>query len=120
MRDIDAAADAGNERAALARDMLHYGIKKYIGSYAAAMGGVDVIVFTAGIGENGAELRESVMSGFEFLGAKLDHDKNIEGNRKESIVSADDSKVKIVVIPTDEEIVIARDTLCIVTGQPIE
>ena len=62
----------------------------------------------------------SVMSGFEFMGAKLDHDKNIEGNRKESIVSADDSKVKIVVIPTDEEIVIARDTLCIVTGQPIE
>ena len=120
MRDIDKAADEGHERAALARDMLHYGIKKYIGSYAAAMGGVDVIVFTAGIGENGAELRESVMSDFEFLGAKLDHDKNIEGNRKESIVSADDSKVKIVVIPTDEEIVIARDTLCIVTGQPIE
>ena len=120
MRDIDAAADAGNERAALARDMLHYGIKKYIGSYAAAMGGVDVIVFTAGIGENGAELREAVMKDFEFMGAKLDPQKNIDGNRKESIVSADDSKVKIVVIPTDEEIVIARDTLCIVTGQPIE
>ncbi|MDD6039594.1 MAG: acetate kinase [Clostridia bacterium] len=120
MRDIDKAADEGHERAAIARDMLHYGIKKYIGSYAAAMGGVDVIVFTAGIGENGAELRESVMNGMEFLGAKLDHDKNIEGNRKESVISADDSKVKIVVIPTDEEIVIARDTLCIVTGQPIE
>ena len=120
MRDIDKAADEGNERAALARDMLHYGIKKYIGSYAAAMGGVDVIVFTAGIGENGAELRESVMKDFEFMGAKLDPQKNIEGNRKESIVSADDSQVKIVVIPTDEEIVIARDTLCIVTGQPIE
>ena len=120
MRDIDKAADEGHERAALARDMLHYGIKKYIGSYAAAMGGVDVIVFTAGIGENGAELREAVMKDFEFLGAKLDPQKNIDGNRKESIVSADDSKVKIVVIPTDEEIVIARDTLCIVTGQPIE
>lgn len=120
MRDIDAAADSGNERAIIARDMLISGIRKYIGSYAAVMNGVDVIVFTAGIGENGAELREKVMSGFEYMGAKLDRQKNIDGNRKESVISADDSKVKIVVIPTDEEIVIARDTLCIVTGKPIE
>ena len=70
--------------------------------------------------ENGAELREKVMEGFEFMGAKLDPVKNVEGNRKESVISADDSKVKICVIPTDEEIVIARDTLCIVTGKPIE
>ena len=119
MRDIDKAADEGNERANIARDMLVYGIRKYIGSYAAAMNGVDVIVFTAGIGENNYALRERVMQGFEYLGAKLDPAKNA-GCREEAVISTDDSKVKICVIPTDEEIVIARDTLCIVTGKPIE
>ena len=119
MRDIDKAADEGNERATIARDMLVYGIRKYIGSYAAAMNGVDVIVFTAGIGENNCALRERVMQGFEYLGAKLDPAKNA-GCREEAVISTDDSKVKICVIPTDEEIVIARDTLCIVTGKPIE
>ena len=119
MRYIDKAADEGNERANIARDMLVYGIRKYIGSYAAAMNGVDVIVFTAGIGENNCALRERVMQGFEYLGAKLDPAKNA-GCREEAVISTDDSKVKICVIPTDEEIVIARDTLCIVTGKPIE
>lgn len=119
MRDIDKAADEGNERANIARDMLVYGIRKYIGSYAAAMNGVDVIVFTAGIGENNCALRERVMQGFEYLGAKLDPVKNA-GCREEAVISTDDSKVKICVIPTDEEIVIARDTLCIVIGKPIE
>ena len=119
MRDIDKAADEGNERAIIARDMLVYGIRKYIGSYAAAMNGVDVIVFTAGIGENNCALRERVMKGFEYLGTKLDPAKNA-GCREEAVISTDDSKVKICVIPTDEEIVIARDTLCIVTGKPIE
>ncbi len=119
MRDIDKAADEGNERANIARDMLVYGIRKYIGSYAAAMNGVDVIVFTAGIGENNCALRERVMQGFEYLGAKLDPAKNA-GCHEEAVISTDDSKVKICVIPTDEEIVIARDTLCIVTGKPIE
>ena len=118
MRDIDAAADAGNERAIIARDMLVWGIRKYIGAYAAEMGGVDVIVFTAGIGENNVALRERIMKNFEYLGAKLDPAKN--NTRSEAVISADDSKVKIVVIPTDEEIVIARDTLCIVTGKEIE
>ncbi len=118
MRDIDAAADAGNERAIIARDMLVWGIRKYIGAYAAEMGGVDVIVFTAGIGENNVALRERIMKNFEYLGAKLDPAKN--NTRSEAVISADDSKVKIVVIPTDEEIVIARDTLCIVTGREIE
>lgn len=118
MRDIDAAADEGNERAIIARDMLVWGIRKYIGAYAAEMGGVDVIVFTAGIGENNVALRERIMKDFEYLGAKLDPAKN--NTRGEAIISADDSKVKIVVIPTDEEIVIARDTLCIVTGKEIE
>lgn len=110
MRDIDSAADNGDENAAVARDILVTGIKKYIGAYAAVMGGVDVIVFTAGIGENGPELREAVMKDMEFLGAKLDPVKN-NCKGKEAIISTDDSKVKIVVIPTNEEIVIARDTL---------
>ena len=110
MRDVDAAADQGNERAIIARDMLISGIRKYIGSYAAVMNGVDVIVFTAGIGENNAKLRELVMNGMEFLGAKIDKEKNKEcgGDRD---ISAPDSKVKVLVIPTNEEIAIARDTL---------
>ena len=112
MRDIDKAADEGNERAALARDMLHYGIKKYIGSYAAAMGGVDIIAFTAGIGENGPELRESVMKDMEWMGAKLDVEKNkVRG--KEAVISTDDSKVTICVIPTNEELMIARETVAV-------
>ena len=117
MRDIDAAADKGDERAIIARDMLVWGIRKYIGAYAAEMNGVDVIVFTAGIGENNMRLRARVMEGFDYLGAKLDPEKN--QTRDEAIISADDSRVKICVIPTDEEIVIARDTLAIVEGRPI-
>ena len=118
MRDVDNAAKEGNPRAQLARDMLVYGIRKYIGSYAAAMNGVDVIVFTAGIGENNYKLREDVMQGFEFMGAKLDVEKNAElawPNVHEAVISTDDSKVKILVIPTNEEIAIARDTLELVT-----
>ena len=114
MRDIDAAADKYNGDAMLARDMLVYGIKKYIGSYAAAMGGVDMIVFTAGIGENNGQLRERVMSDMEWLGAKLDHAKNAacaDGHAEECVITTDDYKVKILVIPTNEEIMIARDTL---------
>ena len=114
MRDVDAAADSGDKRAQIARDMLIYGIRKYIGAYAAAMGGVDAIVFTAGIGENGVELREKVMQGFEYMGAKLDPEKNkVRGEERD--ISAEDSKVKVLVIPTNEEIVIARDTLELVT-----
>ncbi len=119
MRDIEAAYNAGNADAILTCEMLAHSIRKYIGAYAAVMGGVDVIAFTAGIGENNDALRAMIMPGFEYLGAKLDEAKNF-GNRKESIISTDDSRVKIVVIPTDEEIVIARDTLAIVTGQAIE
>ncbi len=112
-RDIDDLADQGNQDAILARDMLIYGIKKYIGSYAAAMGGVDIICFTAGIGENNAWLREQVINGLEFMGAKIDPEKN--KTRKEAVISADDSKVTVCVIPTNEEIMIARDTLDLVT-----
>jgi acetate kinase len=115
MRDIDAAAASGNEDAITAREMLVYGIRKYIGAYAAAMNGVDVIVFTAGIGENNINLRRMVMEGFDYLGARLDLNKN--NTRDEAIISTDDSKVKIVVIPTNEEIVIARDTLELVTAR---
>ena len=118
MRDVDDAATKGNPRAQLARDMLVYGIRKYIGSYAAAMNGVDAIVFTAGIGENNYKLREDVMQGFEFMGAKIDVEKNKAlawPNVHEAVVSADDSKVKILVIPTNEEIAIARDTLELVS-----
>lgn len=118
MRDIDAAADAGDPDAILARDMLVYGIKKYIGSYAAAMNGVDMIVFTAGIGENNGKLRARVMDGMEFLGAKLDAEKNAacaDGHAVEAVISTDDSKVKVLVIPTNEEIMIARDTLELVS-----
>jgi acetate kinase len=116
LRDIEDAAATGNERAALALDMLCYGVRKYIGAYAAAMGGIDAIVFTAGIGENSVLVRQMVSEGLEFLGAKLDLLRNdIRG--KEAIVSTDDSRVKIMVVPTNEELVIARDTNSLVSGR---
>ncbi len=109
LRDVEEAANKGNARAKLAVDILVYGIKKYIGAYTAIMGGLDVIVFTAGIGENSASTRESVCKGLEFLGVKIDPAKNnIRG--KEAVVSADDSRVTVAVIPTNEELMIARDT----------
>lgn len=114
MRDIDALADGGHKRAALARDMLYYQIQKLIGSYAAAMGGVDVIAFTAGIGENGPELREGVMKEMGWLGIEIDTEKN-NCKGKEVIISTPDSKVTVCVIPTNEEIMIARDTLELVS-----
>ncbi|HPJ03308.1 MAG TPA: acetate kinase [Candidatus Limiplasma sp.] len=117
MRDIDAAAEKGDENAILAQEMLVHSIRKYIGAYAAVLGGVDVIVFTAGIGENNTDIRLQIMEGFEYLGAKIDPEKN--KTRSEAVVSTDDSKVKICVIPTNEELVIARDTLAIVTGKEI-
>ncbi len=90
LRDIEEAADAGNQRARLAEDMLYYGVRKYIGSYAAAMGGMDVLVFTAGIGENSGRAREGICTGLEFMGVKLDLEKNnVRG--KERIISTDDS-----------------------------
>ena len=108
-RDLAKAASEGNERAQLALDMFSYQGSKIVGSYAAALGGVDVIVFTAGIGENTDTIREAIIKPLEFMGAKIDPSKN-NGTRSEAIISADDSKVKIVVIPTNEELVIARDT----------
>ena len=110
MRDVENAANSGNERAKLALDMYFYRIKKYIGAYAAAMGGVDIIVFTAGVGENQMGMREEVCKGLEFLGVKFDAEKN-KTRGEEAIISADDSKVTVCVIPTDEELMIATDTM---------
>ena len=114
MRELEAAAKAGNERAILAEKMYFYRIKKYIGAYAAALGGVDVIVFTGGVGENQIACRATACEGLEFMGVKIDPAKNtVHG--EEAIISTDDSKVKVVVIPTDEELMIASDTMAILT-----
>lgn len=109
MRDLHAAEDAGNERAHLAVDILCYQIKKYIGSYAAALGGLDAVCFTGGIGENDDVVRERVCENMEVLGIKLDPAKN-KGCREEACISAADSKVAVWVLPTNEELLIARDT----------
>jgi len=109
LRDVEEAAAAGNSRAKLAEEMLYYGIRKYIGAYAAAMGGIDALVFTAGIGENSIAAREKICAGLEFLGIRIDAEKNkVRG--KERIVSSDDASVFVLVVPTNEELVIARDT----------
>ena len=108
-RDLGDAAEKGNERAKLALDMFHYQVRKLIGSLAAAMGGVDVITFTAGVGENGIEDRAAICEGLEYLGAKLDAKRN-DVRGKDALISTDDSTVKLYVIPTNEEIMIARDT----------
>jgi acetate kinase len=116
MRDLESAAAAREPRAVLAENMYFYRIKKYIGAYAAAMGGVDVIVFTGGVGENQANARTGSTEGLEYMGVKVDPSKNnIRGI--EAIISADDSKVKVVVIPTDEELMIASDTMDILSAK---
>lgn len=114
MRDIENAANAGNERAIVAQDSYFYRVKKYIGAYAAAMEGVDVIVFTAGVGENQTRMREEVCKGLEFMGVKVDVAKNATIRGEEAIISTPDSKVTVVVIPTDEELMIASDTMALV------
>lgn len=115
-RDLGQAAAEGNERAQLALDMFNYQVRKEIGAFAAAMGGVDVITFTAGVGENGIEDRAAIAEGLEYLGAKLDPQRNnVRG--KDALISTDDSTVKMYVIPTNEEIMIARDTKDIVSKQ---
>ena len=112
MRELEAAVAAGNPKAILAEKMYFYRSKKYIGAYAAALGGVDIILFTGGVGENQANCRSEVCEGLEFMGVKIDLEKNkVRG--EEAIISADDSKVTVAVIPTDEELMIASDTLAI-------
>ena len=113
-RDLEQAAEQGNHRAGLALEAFQYGVKKLVGAYAAAMGGVDAIVFTAGVGENDAGTRMAVASGLEFMGVKMDADaNNVRG--KEAVISAPDSKVAVLLIPTDEELMIASDTQEIVS-----
>ena len=112
MREVSTAAESGNGRAILAKKMYAYRIKKYIGAFAAAMGGVDVIVFTGGVGENRDEIRQAVCEGLEFLGVEFDAKTNAEIKfGKDGIISTPGSKVKVVVLPTDEELMIATDTL---------
>lgn len=113
MRELAAASQAGNERAILAEKMYFYRIKKYIGAYAAAMGGVDVIVFTGGVGENQSSCRKAVCEGLEFIGVELDQNVNKAIHGDEAVISTEASKVKVCVIPTDEELMIANDTLAL-------
>ena len=114
MRDLESAAAAGEPRAVLAENMYFYRIKKYIGAYAAAMGGVDVIIFAGGVGENQQDCREAALEGLEFLGVKLDKEVNNKMRGEEAVLSTPDSKVKVLLIPTDEEMMIASDTYDIV------
>ena len=118
MREIEDAANKGNERAKLALDMYYYRIKKYIGAYIAAMNGIDILVFTGGVGENAVETRMHICSNMEAMGIEFDPSRN-EGIRgKEAIITKDGSKTKVLVVPTNEELVIAQDTLEIVeTGK---
>ena len=114
-RDIENGAEEGNENCALALDKFAYEVRKYIGSYAAALGGLDCLVFTAGVGENSASMRARICEGLEFLGVKIDPEKN-NTRGKEAIISADDSKVTVWVIPTNEELMIAQDTAALVNA----
>ena len=120
MREIEAAVNSGDERAKLGLDMYEQRILKYVGAYAAEMGGVDIIVFTGGVGENQTGVRENVCAPLGFMGVKLDNALNSTIRGKEAVISTPDSKVKVVVIPTDEEYLIARDTEAIVEGREVE
>ncbi len=113
MRDIEAAAAEGNERAKISLEMYQYRVKKYIGAYAAAMGGVDLIIFTGGIGENDTATRTKSLEGLEFLGVEIDVKKSLKSRGKEDVISLPKSKVTVIVVPTDEELMIASDTYTI-------
>jgi acetate kinase len=110
-RDLEEKAKQGDKRAQRTLNILHYGLKKYIGAYAAAMNGLDVLVFTAGIGENSPVLRKNVCKELSFFGLKIDDEKNNNAIGKQGIISTEDARVKVIVIPTNEELMIARDTL---------
>ena len=112
-RDSAAAIGEGNQRADLARRMFIYRVKKYIGAYAAALNGVDIVVFTGGIGENDVYIRGEIAKGLEYLGANIDQAKNDSIRGEEAIISTPDSKVTVCVIPTDEEWMIASDTMAL-------
>ena len=116
MREVEKASREGNERATLALKMYNYRIRKYIGTYAAVLGGVDALVFTAGVGEHQWDVREGALEGLEFLGIELDKEKNKANNGEEEIISTPSSRVKVAVIPPDEEWMIASDTLALVNA----
>jgi len=116
MREIEAAVAAGNERAILALNIYEYRIKKYIGSYLTALNGVDVLVFTGGVGENQTGTRQRICESLAFMGVKIDNELNARSRGKEVLISTPDSTVKVVVTPTDEEFMIASDTLEIING----
>ena len=118
-RDLDAAVEAGIKRAILASDMFNYDIKKYIGAYAAAMGGLDCVVFCGGIGENDIGVRAAVCDDMEFLGIKMDPEKNKVRGQAINDITGEGSRVKLLVIETNEELMIARDTLAIVEGKKL-
>lgn len=119
MREIESEAASGNERAALAIKMFNYRVKKYIGAFAAAMGGVDIVVFTGGIGENGIGVRENICSDLEFMGIEFDKTRNSGVHGTETIISKEGSPVTVMIIPTNEEFVIASDTRYIVEHQKV-
>jgi acetate kinase len=110
MREVREEAAKGNQRAELGLKMYDYRVKKYIGAYTAAMGGVDIIVFTGGIGENDDETRKGSLSGLEYLGIRFDNSKNEGVRGEQKVITADDSDVTAIIVPTNEELVIARDT----------
>lgn len=117
-RDLQTAAEEGNHRAKIALDIFAYSVKKYIGAYAAAMGGIDCLVFTAGVGENDYQVRAAVAEGLEFLGIEIDLDKNaVKNNGQIRDITAKNGKVKVLIIPTNEELVIARDTMKMAFGK---
>jgi acetate kinase len=115
MREIEKAAEEGNERAILGLKMYQYRVKKYIGAYAAAMGGVDLLIFTGGIGENDPATREETCKGLEYMGIEFDTQKNSGVRSKEVLLSKDDSKVKVMTIPTNEELIIVEHTYRIIS-----
>ena len=117
MRELEEAVQAGNERAILAKEMYNYRIKKYVGSYGAVLGGVDILVFTGGVGENQWSTRSEVCKNMEFMGIKLDESKNMGMKGKEMIISEPDSSVTVMVVPTEEELMIAKDTIEILSQQ---
>ncbi|MCB9023140.1 MAG: acetate kinase [Lentimicrobiaceae bacterium] len=116
MRDVELAAEEGNKRAKVTLEMYYYRIRKYIGAYAAAMGGIDLIIFTGGVGENDSVTRYLTTKDMEFMGVIFDQNKNHGLRGKEAVLTADDSRVKVMVVPTNEELVIALDTYDIVTS----
>ncbi|HCX65000.1 MAG TPA: acetate kinase, partial [Eubacteriaceae bacterium] len=118
-RDIESAAENGNERAQMAIDVFNYKVKTSIGAYVAAMDGVDVIVFTAGLGENSATNRKEICEGLSYLGIEIDEEEN-KKRREETTISTKNSKVKVMVVPTDEELAIARDTKEIIMGDILD